>query len=49
MHESEKNPGDGSRHPLGKRLKKWFYNLKVNMTQDKTNDHDIISRFGKRK
>ena len=49
MAESEKNPGDGSRHPLGKKLAKWWYNLKVRLTQDKRNDDDIISRFGKRK
>jgi|GEM_PF-1657463 len=49
MHESLKTPGDGSTLPLGKRLKKWFYNLRVGLTQDKASEHGVISQFGKRR
>jgi hypothetical protein len=49
MHESLKSKGDGSSLPLGKRISRWFYNLKVSLTQDKDNEHNVISKFGKRK
>jgi len=49
MHESNKSKGDGSSLPLGKRIKRWFFNLKVSLTQDKEHEHNTISKFGKRK
>ncbi|MFA6064809.1 MAG: hypothetical protein WCW44_04385 [archaeon] len=48
-HESQKSKGDGSSLPLGKKIKKWFFNLKVSLTQDKAHEHGMVSKFGKRK
>jgi len=49
MHESQKSKGDGSSLPLGKRVKKWLFNLTVSLTQDKASEHNTISKFGRRK
>ena len=47
MYEGSKNPGDGSRLPLGKKLKKWAYNIKVSMTRDKDGEESSVDKVGR--
>lgn len=49
MADSEKMPRDGSALPIGKKLKKKLFNLKVGLTQDKAGEHGVISQFDKRR
>jgi len=44
MYEGSRNPGNGSRLPLGKKLKKWAYNIKVSLTR---NQDEEVSSVGK--
>ncbi len=46
-YEGTTNPGDGSRHPIGKKLKKWAYNAKVNLLQDKDVELSSVRKVGR--
>lgn len=47
MFEGERNPGDGSRHPVKKKLKKWLYNKKVDLLRDKDGELDSVKKVGR--
>ena len=42
MYAGEKTPGNGTRHPPRKRLRKWLYNVWVELTQDKRTEHESV-------
>jgi hypothetical protein len=45
-HESEKNPGDGSKHPLGKKFKRALFNLKASLSGS-DGDLGVLRQFGR--
>ena len=47
MYEGSKNPGDGSAHPIKKKLKRALYNAKVSLTQDKFSEARSIEKIGR--
>jgi len=47
MFEGERNSGDGSRNPLGRKVKRFLYNLRVKVTQDKFVDSRTVEKIRK--
>ncbi|MFA5931175.1 MAG: hypothetical protein WC821_02605 [archaeon] len=43
----ESNPGDGSKLPLGKRIKRAWYNFKVSLKRNKKDEESSIHHVGR--
>jgi hypothetical protein len=46
-YNGDSNPGDGSRLPLKKKLKKALYNLKVKLTSNKEDELESVRHVGR--
>jgi len=47
VFEGVSNPGDGSRHPISKKLKKWAYNMKVGLFRNEVEELSSVSKVGR--
>ena len=43
----DKYSGDGSKLPLGKKISKWFFNLKAGLGRDKRAEEDSVHHVGR--
>ena len=49
VFEGERNPGDGSRHPLGKKIKRAIFNLKAGLSSNKAETNETIHHISRAK